>query len=94
MLPTGASAVTNADGYRNLACLFLVCGASRLAVVSALIRNRATDSRERSTLGCRFLPARAWSVLVIHFQRGSPIDNPWIALVWLFAVVYQFPDGE
>ena len=20
---------------------------------------------------------------VIHFQRGSPIDNPWIALVWL-----------
>jgi CDP-diacylglycerol--serine O-phosphatidyltransferase len=25
---------------------------------------------------------------VIHFQRGSPIDNPWIALVWLCLLMF------
>ena len=25
---------------------------------------------------------------VIHFQRGSPIDNPWIAVVWLCLLVF------
>ena len=25
---------------------------------------------------------------MIHFQKGSPIDNPWIALVWLCLLVF------
>ena len=25
---------------------------------------------------------------MIHFQRGSPIDNPWIALVWLSLLLF------
>jgi CDP-diacylglycerol--serine O-phosphatidyltransferase len=25
---------------------------------------------------------------VIHFQRGSPIDNPWISVVWLCLLLF------
>jgi CDP-diacylglycerol--serine O-phosphatidyltransferase len=25
---------------------------------------------------------------VIHFQKGSPIDSPWIALVWLCLLLF------
>jgi CDP-diacylglycerol--serine O-phosphatidyltransferase len=62
--------------------IFLICGASRL------------EPRNPGRPGKKYfvgmpIPAGAGVISsVIHFQRGSPIDNPWIALVWLGLLLF------
>ncbi len=71
--------------------IFLVCGASRLARF-----NISVDPQPRNPgrPGKKYfvgmpIPAGAGVISsVIHFQRGSPIDNPWIALVWLCLLLF------
>src|ERR1700748_569384 len=66
--------------------IFLICGASRLARFNITINPKP---RNPGRPGKKYfvgmpIPAGAGVVSsVIHFQQGSPIDNPWIALVWL-----------
>jgi CDP-diacylglycerol--serine O-phosphatidyltransferase len=71
--------------------IFLVCGASRLARF-----NISTNPQPRNPgrPGKKYfvgmpIPAGAGVISsVIHFQRGSPIDNPWIAVVWLGLLLF------
>ena len=66
--------------------IFLICGASRLARF-----NISLDPQPRNPgrPGKKYfvgmpIPAGAGVLAsVIHFQQGSPIDNPWIAGVWV-----------
>ena len=68
-----------------------ICGASRLARF-----NISTNLQPRNPgkPGHKFFvgmpnPAGAGIVAaVIHFFNGSPIDNPWIALVWLLLLLF------
>lgn len=71
--------------------IFLICGASRLARFNISInpqpRNPGRPGR-KYFVGMP-IPAGAGVISsVIHFQRGSPIDNPWIALVWLCLLLF------
>jgi CDP-diacylglycerol--serine O-phosphatidyltransferase len=65
--------------------IFLICGASRLARFNISIN---PQPRNPGRPGKKYfvgmpIPAGAGVISsVIHFQRGSPIDSPWIALVW------------
>lgn len=65
--------------------IFLICGASRLARFNISIN---PQPRNPGRPGKKYfvgmpIPAGAGVISsVIHFQRGSPIYNPWIALVW------------
>jgi CDP-diacylglycerol--serine O-phosphatidyltransferase len=71
--------------------LFLICGASRLARF-----NISTNPQPRNPgkPGSKFfvgmpIPAGAGVVAaVVHCFRGSPIDNPWTALVWLALILF------
>jgi CDP-diacylglycerol--serine O-phosphatidyltransferase len=71
--------------------IFLICGASRLARFNISIN---PQPRNPGRPGKKYfvgmpIPAGAGVVSsVIHFQRGSPIDNPWIALVWLGLLLF------
>jgi CDP-diacylglycerol--serine O-phosphatidyltransferase len=71
--------------------LFLLCGASRLARFNISIN---PQPRNPGRPGKKYfvgmpIPAGAGVISsVIHFQRGSPIDNPWIALVWLCLLLF------
>jgi CDP-diacylglycerol---serine O-phosphatidyltransferase len=71
--------------------IFLVCGASRLARFNISID---PQPRNPGRPGKKYfvgmpIPAGAGVISsVIHFQRGSPIDNPWIALVWLCLLLF------
>jgi CDP-diacylglycerol--serine O-phosphatidyltransferase len=71
--------------------IFLVCGASRLARFNISIN---PQPRNPGRPGKKYfvgmpIPAGAGVISsVIHFQRGSPIDNPWIALVWLCLLLF------
>jgi CDP-diacylglycerol--serine O-phosphatidyltransferase len=66
--------------------IFLICGASRLARFNISIN---PQPRNPGRPGKKYfvgmpIPAGAGVISsVIHLQRGSPIDNSWIALVWL-----------
>ncbi len=66
--------------------IFLICGASRLARFNISIN---PQPRNPGRPGKKYfvgmpIPAGAGVISsVIHLQRGSPIDNPWMALVWL-----------
>jgi CDP-diacylglycerol--serine O-phosphatidyltransferase len=70
--------------------IFLICGASRLARFNISIN---PQPRNPGRPGKKYfvgmpIPAGAGVISsVIHFQRGSPIDNPLIALVWLTLLV-------
>src|ERR1700728_1879777 len=71
--------------------LFLICGACRLARFNISInpqpRNPGRPGR-KYFVGMP-IPAGAGVISsVIHFQQGSPIDNPWIALVWLGLLLF------
>jgi CDP-diacylglycerol--serine O-phosphatidyltransferase len=65
--------------------IFLICGASRLARFNISIN---PQPRNPGRPGKKYfvgmpIPAGAGVISsVIHYQKGSPIDNPWIALVW------------
>jgi len=71
--------------------IFLICGASRLARF-----NISTNPQPRNPgkPGSKFfvgmpIPAGAGVIAaVIHCFFGSPIDNPWIALVWLALILF------
>jgi CDP-diacylglycerol--serine O-phosphatidyltransferase len=66
--------------------IFLICGASRLARFNISVN---PQPRNPGRPGKKYfvgmpIPAGAGVISsVIHLQRGSPIDNPWMALVWL-----------
>jgi CDP-diacylglycerol---serine O-phosphatidyltransferase len=74
----------------NACFIFLVCGASRLARFNISIN---PQPRNPGRPGKKYfvgmpIPAGAGVISsVIHFQKGSPIDNPWIALVWLSLIL-------
>ncbi len=71
--------------------VFLICGASRLARF-----NISNDPQPRNPgrPGRKYfvgmpIPAGAGVIAaVIHCFRGSPINNPWIALVWLLLILF------
>jgi CDP-diacylglycerol---serine O-phosphatidyltransferase len=71
--------------------LFLICGASRLARFNISIN---PQPRNPGKPGKKFfvgmpIPAGAGVVAaVVHCFRGSPIYNPWIALVWLGLILF------
>jgi CDP-diacylglycerol---serine O-phosphatidyltransferase len=71
--------------------IFLICGASRLARFNISIN---PQPRNPGRPGKKYfvgmpIPAGAGVISsVIHFQRGSPIDNPWISLVWLGLLLF------
>jgi len=71
--------------------IFLICGASRLARFNISIN---PQPRNPGRPGKKYfvgmpIPAGAGVVSsVIHFKQGSPIDNPWIALVWLCLLLF------
>jgi CDP-diacylglycerol--serine O-phosphatidyltransferase len=71
--------------------IFLICGASRLARFNISIN---PQPRNPGRPGKKYfvgmpIPAGAGVISsVIHFQRGSPINNPWIALVWLCLLLF------
>lgn len=86
-------AMANPDARRQIVHLglfvcfiFLICGASRLARF-----NISLDPKPRNPgrPGKKYfvgmpIPAGAGVIAsVIHFQKGSPIDDQWIALVWV-----------
>jgi CDP-diacylglycerol---serine O-phosphatidyltransferase len=66
--------------------IFLICGASRLARFNISVN---PQPRNPGRPGKKYfvgmpIPAGAGVISsVIHLQRGSPIDNPWMALLWL-----------
>ena len=66
--------------------IFLICGASRLARFNISVN---PQPRNPGRPGKKYfvgmpIPAGAGVICsVIHYQRGSPIDDPRIALVWL-----------
>lgn len=71
--------------------LFLICGASRLARFNI---SKNPQPRNPGKPGHKFfvgmpIPAGAGIVAaVVHFFNGSPIHNPWIALVWLLLLLF------
>jgi CDP-diacylglycerol--serine O-phosphatidyltransferase len=71
--------------------IFLICGASRLARFNISIN---PQPRNPGRPGKKYfvgmpIPAGAGVISsVIHFQQGSPIDNPWVALVWLCLLLF------
>jgi CDP-diacylglycerol--serine O-phosphatidyltransferase len=71
--------------------IFLICGASRLARFNISVN---PQPRNPGRPGKKYfvgmpIPAGAGVISsVIHLQRGSPIDNPWIALVWLCLLLF------
>jgi CDP-diacylglycerol--serine O-phosphatidyltransferase len=71
--------------------LFLICGASRLARFNISVN---PQPRNPGRPGKKFfvgmpIPAGAGVVAaVVHCFRGSPIYNPWIALVWLLLLLF------
>jgi CDP-diacylglycerol--serine O-phosphatidyltransferase len=71
--------------------LFLICGASRLARFNISVN---PQPRNPGKPGSKFfvgmpIPAGAGVIAaVVHCFNGSPIDNPWIALVWLALILF------
>src|SRR6202789_181840 len=71
--------------------IFLICGASRLARFNISVN---PQPRNPGRPGKKYfvgmpIPAGAGVISsVIHYQRGSPIDDPRIALVWLCLLLF------
>ncbi len=71
--------------------LFVICGASRLARFNISVN---PQPRNPGKPGSKYfvgmpIPAGAGVVAaVVHFFGGSPIDNPWLALAWLFLILF------
>ncbi len=71
--------------------LFLISGASRLARfnVSVTPEPRNPGRPDRKYFVGMPIPAGAGVIAsVVHCFDGSPIDNPWIAVVWLGLIVF------
>jgi CDP-diacylglycerol--serine O-phosphatidyltransferase len=71
--------------------IFLICGATRLARFNISVN---PQPRNPGRPGKKYfvgmpIPAGAGVISsVVHFQRGSPIDNHWIAVVWLCLLLF------
>jgi CDP-diacylglycerol--serine O-phosphatidyltransferase len=71
--------------------VFLICGASRLARfnISVNPQPRNPGRADRKYFVGMPIPAGAGVLAaVVHCFNGSPIHNPWIALVWLFLILF------
>ena len=71
--------------------IFLICGASRLARFNISInpQPRNPGRADRKYFVGMPIPAGAGVLAaVIHCFNGSPIYNPWIALLWLFLILF------
>lgn len=71
--------------------VFLICGASRLARfnISVNPQPRNPGRADRKYFVGMPIPAGAGVLAaVIHCFNGSPIYNPWIALLWLFLILF------
>src|SRR5580698_6309849 len=69
--------------------LFLICGACRLARfnISVNPQPRNPGRPDRKYFVGMPIPAGAGVIAsVIHCFKGSPIDNPWISVVWLLLI--------
>jgi CDP-diacylglycerol--serine O-phosphatidyltransferase len=71
--------------------IFLICGATRLARFNISIN---PQPRNPGRPGKKYfvgmpIPAGAGVISsVVHFQRGVPIENPWIAAGWLCLILF------
>ncbi len=71
--------------------LFLISGASRLARFNVTVnpQPRNPGRPDRKYFVGMPIPAGAGVIAaVVHCFQGSPIDNPWIALVWLGLLLF------
>ena len=71
--------------------VFLICGASRLARfnISVNPQPRNPGRADRKYFVGMPIPAGAGVLAsVVHCFNGAPINNPWIALVWLLLVLF------
>ena len=76
-----------------VACfLFLICGASRLARFNISVN---PQPRNPGRPGKKYfvgmpIPAGAGVIAsVIHFENGSPIQDPWMSLLWLALILFS-----
>ena len=71
--------------------LFVICGASRLARFNISVnpqpRNPGRPGR-KYFVGMPIPAGAGVVVAVVHCFGGSPIDNPWIALVWMGLLLF------
>ena len=73
------------------AFLFLVCGACRLARFNVTTNPKPSNPGRpgrRYFVGMPIPAAAGVVASVVHCFNGSPIDNPWIALVWLCLLLF------
>jgi CDP-diacylglycerol--serine O-phosphatidyltransferase len=73
------------------AFLFLICGACRLARFNVSINPKPSNPGRpgrRYFVGMPIPAAAGVIASVVHCFNGSPIDNPWIALVWLCLLLF------
>ena len=71
--------------------LFLICGACRLARFNVSVdpQPRNPGRPDRKYFVGLPIPAAAGAIVsVVHCEGGSPIDNPWISLVWMAFVFF------
>jgi CDP-diacylglycerol---serine O-phosphatidyltransferase len=71
--------------------LFLVCGASRLARFNISVnpqpRNPGRPGR-KYFVGMPIPGGAGVLAAVVHYFNGSPIYNPWIAVIWLLLILF------
>jgi len=73
------------------AFLFLICGACRLARFNVSVNPKPSNPGRpgrRYFVGMPIPAAAGVIASVVHCFNGSPIDNPWIALVWLCLLLF------
>lgn len=73
------------------AFLFLICGACRLARFNVTTNPKPSNPGRpgrRYFVGMPIPAAAGVIASVVHCFNGSPIDNPWIALVWLCLLLF------
>jgi CDP-diacylglycerol--serine O-phosphatidyltransferase len=73
------------------AFLFLICGACRLARFNVTVNPKPSNPGRpgrRYFVGMPIPAAAGVIASVIHCFNGSPIDNPWISLVWLLLLIF------
>jgi CDP-diacylglycerol--serine O-phosphatidyltransferase len=95
MLPVGALPNIRENvvhGGVFVCFLFLICGASRLARFNISVN---PQPRNPGKPGKKFfvgmpIPAGAGVIAaVVHFFRGSPVDNAWLSLLWLGLILFS-----
>jgi CDP-diacylglycerol--serine O-phosphatidyltransferase len=93
VIPSGHPVLdTRMVDFGVLICfLFLMCGACRLARFNISVdpQPRNPGRADRKYFVGMPIPAGAGVIAaVIHFESGSPIDNPWLSLLWLALVAF------